>query len=435
MTGEPEHAQEDEQAERQGWRYAPGVRIIRTQRWPADIAPTRQSVEDIEAWLIDAAPSESDMTRLIAGFGWRAVAAGLPLMRLSLHAGTLHPQLTGFGWTWRSATGVIEVIQVLTSARETPAYRANPLFEVMERGREVRATPARALDRYPIMADLNAIGVTDYWMLPIGKTADRFDAMSLSTTAEGGFSEAEVAVLRRLISLLKLHLSRLLQLRVAVNVVDTYLGRAAGRRVLDGAIRRGSGERLSAVVWMFDLRGSTALADRLAPRDLLAVLDAVFEAVAGAVMGEGGEVLKFMGDGVLAVFEIDAGDPDGGRHAAEAALRAAARAQQSLAAINAEPPESLATVEGWRPLRGGVGLHAGDVFFGNIGAPDRLDFTVIGPAVNAASRVEGLCKTLGEPVLLTETVAGALGATKTLRGLGAHPLRGVDAPLEIYAPG
>jgi adenylate cyclase len=235
--------------------------------------------------------------------------------------------------------------------------------------------------------------------------------------------------MRRLLALFALHVERHIALRISANILDTYLGPAAGRRVLEGSIRRGAGTRIEAVIWASDLRGFTDRADRLAPDAMIALLDAYFEAMAGAVIGAGGEVLKFIGDGLLAVFPLD-GDYDG-RTAADAALAAAEASERAVEALNAAPPPGLAGVEGWAPLRSGIGLHEGEVFFGNVGAPERLDFTVIGKAVNAASRIEGLCKVLGRSILVSGPVAAA--STRRLESVGRHDLRGVAEPVEIFA--
>jgi adenylate cyclase len=233
-----------------------------------------------------------------------------------------------------------------------------------------------------------------------------------------------------LLSLFALHVERYSALRISGNALDAYLGASAAAKVLAGSIKRGSGDAVRAVIWVSDLRGFTSLSDRLAPADLIALLNAYFEVMAGAVLAQGGEVLKFIGDGLLAVFPFESSDAAAG--AANAALAAARAALRGLDALNAQPPAPLAAVDGWRPLRAGIALNEGEVFFGNIGAPERLDFTVIGAAVNEASRVEALQKTLHRNILITEAVARHLDGG--LEHLGAHQVRGVAAPISIYSP-
>lgn len=265
--------------------------------------------------------------------------------------------------------------------------------------------------------------------MPLGG-AGYHNVATIATRREGGFSPDDFSTIERLLRLLALHVERHIANRIAANVLDTYLGTAAGRQVLEGSIRRGSGTRISAVIWSSDLRGFTDLADRLAPAEMITVLNAYFDVMAGAVIAHGGEVLKYIGDGLLAVFPLD--DGYGGPSAADAALAAANAAEEALAHLNETPPPALKAIEGWAPLRSGVGLHEGEVFFGNVGAPERLDFTVIGKAVNAASRIEGLCKPLGKTILLSGPVAAAV--SQPLESLGHHELRGVAAPVEILTP-
>jgi adenylate cyclase len=231
-------------------------------------------------------------------------------------------------------------------------------------------------------------------------------------------------------SLFALHVERHSVLRISDNALNAYLGLGAATKVLNGSIKRGAGESIHAVIWISDLRGFTDLSDRLSGSDMLALLNAYFEVMAGAVLSHGGEVLKFIGDGLLAVFPLLGANQV--RDVAHAALAAARAANLGLDALNRDPPGTLAGTDGWRPLRAGIALHEGEVFFGNIGAPERLDFTVIGSAVNEASRVEALQKTLGRNILVTDAVARHLDVAMDF--LGEHRLRGVAAPLAIYSP-
>ena len=213
-------------------------------------------------------------------------------------------------------------------------------------------------------------------------------------------------------------------------MLDTYLGEAAGKQVLRGSIKRGAGEAIRAIIWVSDLRGFTDLSDRLAGSDIVALINAYFERLAGAVMAEGGEVLKFIGDGLLAVFPY--AHFKNGRAAAQASLAAAEHALRAVDDLTAQRrrnsrPSMVAAAAEWnRAARG-------EVFFGNVGAPDRLDFTVIGSAVNTASRVEALTKSLDRPVLITEPVARMLDCP--LDHLGEYTLRGLATPLAIFSPG
>lgn len=412
-------------------RYPDAVTLVRrSARGPA-AAPARTDLAAIEHWLLHEAGRDRDLLAFVESFAWRLVAAGMPLDRLSLHIGTLHPQLIGFSWSWASGDGLCDEVQVANAANASDSYRRNPLRLVFELGETVRCNPqgADAQGRFPLMRDLAPAGMTDYIALPLSAGGER-NALTLATCAPGGFTDDELARIRPLLRLFALHVERHTALRISDNALGAYLGSDAAARVLAGAIRRGAGESIRAVIFVADLRGFTDLSDRLAPAGLLALLNAYFEAVAGAVLAQGGEVLKFIGDGLLAVFSPQA--PAGLAAASRAALEAARQALRGLSAINDDAPAELAALDGWRPLRAGIALHEGEVFFGNIGAPQRLDFTVIGSAVNEASRVEALHKTLKRPVLITEAVARHLEAP--LDFLGAHRLRGVAAPMAIYSP-
>ncbi|MDR3464902.1 MAG: adenylate/guanylate cyclase domain-containing protein [Xanthobacteraceae bacterium] len=279
-----------------------------------------------------------------------------------------------------------------------------------------------------MMKELAAEGFTDYAALPLSGGGYR-NAITLATRRADGFTETDVRLLKPVFSLFALHVERHSALRISGNALNAYLGLGAATKVLNGSIKRGAGESIHAVIWVSDLRGFTDLSDRLSGSDMLALLNAYFEVMAGAVLSQGGEVLKFIGDGLLAAFPLQ--DPDQVRAAAGAALAAARTAMAGLDALNRDPPGTLAGT-GWQPLRAGIALHEGEVFFGNIGAPERLDFTVIGAAVNEASRVEALQKTLGRDILITEAVARHLDVP--LDFLGSHSLRGVAVPLAIYTP-
>lgn len=412
--------------------YPPFVALQRRSARGAASAPGTTDFAAIESWLLGDAATEDDLLTFYESLVWRLVAAGLPLDRTSLHVGTLHPQLFGFAWNWNRADGLCDEVRVAEQALRADAYRRNPLFGVIERGESFRGRTddSEAIERHPLMADLARQGIVEYLALPLRSGGSYHNAATAATRQAGGFTAEQLDGLQRILRLFALHVERHIVRRIAVNVLDTYLGTAAGGSVLDGRIKRGAGESISAVVWASDLRGFTDLSEKLGGPDMIALLNAYFEVMAGAVLDHGGEVLKFIGDGMLAVFPFTRFN--GETAAAEAAVSAAEQAVADLARLNADPPPELEAVAGWRPLATGIALHEGNVFFGNVGAPERLDFTVIGPAVNAASRVEALTKALGRPILITASVARRLG--RPLDALGQHALRGLSAPVELFAP-
>lgn len=413
-------------------KYAAAVTLVRRSSAGPAGAPASTSIAAIEAWLLDNAGVERDLLALFESLVWRLVGAGLPLDRASLHVGTLHPQLYGFAWNWNSQDRLCDEVKVAEAALRSDSYRRNPLFQVIEHGQEIDLDlrDAAAAARYPLMADLAAEGITAYLALPLGGGADYHNAATLATRRPEGFDAAEIAALKHLMKIFALHVERYIAWRIAGNVLEAYLGAEAGRQVLQGAIKRGSGRPIRAVIWMSDLRGFTDLSDRLGGADMITLLNSYFERMAGAVLQHGGEVLKFIGDGLLAAFPVTATRSE--RMAANAALAAAGDAMAAIERLNAEPIETLLGIAGWRPLQSGIALHLGEVFFGNIGAPERLDFTVIGPAVNVASRVEALSKSLGRSILITEQAAACID--RPLDRLGRHALRGVSGEIELFSP-
>jgi adenylate cyclase len=280
-----------------------------------------------------------------------------------------------------------------------------------------------------MMKSLAAEGFTDYWAFPIPHPRTFHCAMTVATRAPAGFSEECLAAVRRLVPALALNLDIVALGRIAENVLAAYIGERSGRRVLAGEIKRGSGEVIDAIVWVSDMRGYSALSDRLPGPDMVRLLNAYFERLVDAVQTNGGEVLKFIGDGMLAVFPIGAAAP--ATDAAAAALAAAKTGLASIDALNGSEGDALGIEALWRPLKTGIALHRGSVFYGNIGSADRLDFTVTGPAVNLAARVEPLCKTTGRPLLMTQAVADLLDTP--LQALGSFECRGALDPVPVYA--
>jgi adenylate cyclase len=412
--------------------FPAGVTIVGRSARGATAAPAENSLSDIDAWLLKDAAREPEMLLLFESFIWRLIAAGVPLDRASLHIGTLHPQLLGFAWNWHRSDGICYEVKVRQSTGDSDSFKLNPLARIFETGQPIRRNPQSpdAQREFPIMIELAASGMTDYMALPFGGNAPYRHAMTFATTRSNGFEGAAIERTRRLLDLFALHVERHMAQRIAANALNAYLGDVAGAKVLSGAIRRGAGEAIRAVIWVSDLRGFTTLSDRLSGDHMLALLNAYFEVFAGAVLAHRGEVLKFMGDGLLAVFPTGAGNDSKG--AAQLALSAAQQAVTDLEALNASGLAQLDGIEGWRPLRSGIALHEGEVFFGNIGAPERLDFTVIGPAVNEASRVEALNKTLHRSILMTDAVARHLDVP--LDHLGQHMLRGVATAVSVYSP-
>src|SRR5579863_8457279 len=396
------------------------------ERLPSD-RPTQDTVEGIREWLMGPARRYPSAPRAFDEFAWRVLAAGLPVLRVTLHVGTLHPQYLGAVFTWWRTEGRTTAIMIAHEIMETEEGRNNPVVRVRQGGETLRRSLEGAdpvLD-FAVLHERRAAGVTDYLALPAASAFGRNYAITYATDRPGGFSDDEVAVMTHLAQYLAVLVDVFSQRFIASNLLNAYLGPKTGPRVLAGEIRRGIGEEITAVLWSSDLRGFTERSDRLPGARMIAILNALFDAQAHAIGAHGGEVLKFIGDGLLAIFPVD----DAG-FAGVAARNALEAAQETLAAVDAlADHEAMA---GEAPLRIVVALHVGKVIYGNIGAADRLDFTVIGPAVNLVSRIEAVAKAQDLPIVVSDDFARAYGSP--LISLGQHKLRGLSQPHELFRP-
>jgi adenylate cyclase len=303
-------------------------------------------------------------------------------------------------------------------------YLTSPTWVVDQTGQPFRWRAGESTQGRPLIEELAADGMTDYLMLPLPFLDDtRTATVSYATREACGFDPAAIAMLHRASTLLSPTAERVVLRRIALDLLAAYVGPAAGARVYEGRIERGDVETLTAAILFADLRGFTALSERLPRRDVVALLNRWFDAVGESISTQGGEILKFLGDGLLAVFPV----ADRPRQTCERALRAALDAQAGTARLAAE-----LAAEGRDPLACGLALHLGEVEFGNIGTRRRLDFTVIGPAVNHASRLQDLTKRLGQPILASASFAAA--CSEDLRPIGTHALRGVTKPVAVFAP-
>lgn len=389
-------------------------------------APVEQATyDDVRQWLLAQAVNVGDHLQLLDEFCWQLVAAGIPLSRGTLHIRTLHPQFTGVTARWRPEARETEELLVVHGVRDTDYYRESPMRPVFEEGKPVRRRltgPDAQLD-YPLLRELRDEGLTDYLALPLIQPGERYGATTMATNRDSGFSDDEIRFLHSLVPQLSLHVEVQAMRLLATNVLDAYLGRKAGRHVLEGRITRGSGETIRAVLWFSDMRNFTALSDRLDPDRVIDILNEYFEAQAKPIRSGAGEILKFMGDGMLAIFPID--DISLVEDTAQRAMAAARAALVACSRLSVSP-----LLTGEPPLRMAVAMHIGDVVFGNIGASDRLDFTAIGPAVNVVTRLEGLAKQLGHSLLVTETFTGFYD--RPLVSVGMHSLRGLSQPVHAF---
>jgi adenylate cyclase len=383
-------------------------------------APDFQKLID---WLIDGARSAPSPPRMMAETCERLVAAGLPLSRVNVFIRTLHPDIFGRSFVWRPGEEVTTTTASY-AAPDSQEFKSSPLAILYETASEVRYRlddPESA--RFPFLDDMRAEGVTDYFAAPLRFVDGSIHSSSWTTKQPGGFTSDQLEGLRSLV----IPLARLIEIislrRTAALLLDTYVGNRAGERILGGQIRRGHTDTMDAAIWLSDLRGFTALSDRLPAETVVEILNGYFDCQVHAIRAHGGEVLKFMGDGLLAVFPIDeyVGDV---KQVCSHVLEAARDSRASVEAMQYPIGE---TVE---RFRFGVALHVGKILYGNIGGGNRLDFTCIGPAVNLAARLEKIAGRLHRTIVASAGFAGICAGGWT--ELGEFPIAGFSKAERVY---
>jgi adenylate cyclase len=389
----------------------------------------------LSAWVTEAGLIGRTESELMAGFCRRVVDAGVPLARAMVILDTLHPIYEGRAFRWRAdAPQTVEAVDYgrTNEGEAADNWQHSQFFYLLQSGEKAlrRRLAAGEPADFPTIAQARDEGMTDYLAL-IHRFADEgvigeMDCVysHWATDAAQGFEETAVAVLKRLAPFLNLAVKAAALARMAGTLAQTYLGRDAGRRVMSGRIVRGVAEKIGAVLWQSDLRGYTHISDTVAPEQIIPLLNDYADVVVSAIHGHGGDVLKLIGDGTLAIF---AGDDR--EQACLAALAAAARLRQGVDKLNrARSQAGLPTTQVY------LALHVGDVFYGNVGSKDRLDFTVIGPAVNEVSRILAMSRSVEQDVLLSASFADTLGRRmqRHLVSVGRYALRGVVQPQELF---
>ncbi len=387
----------------------------------------------ISDWLIDSALGEIDLEAQFMELCVRLGDAGVPLMRGHLATRALHPMFVATTVTWERG-GVKEVSRIPPEEDNTDSWRQTPLYRLLQ-SNDLDVQHDLRVDgdwqNIPVLVEFRRRGATAYFAQVVMFGAEeqsrlRQDGCILSWASDhpDGFSDEHINILRwlgtRFGVVAKLHRRE----QTALNVVSAYLGADAGQRVLSGQIKLGDGEVIPAVIWYCDLRKSTTFADKLPNDVFLGVLNSYFQCTAGAVLDHGGEVLRFIGDAVLAIFHVDG--VDGYTRAARVAIAAARDAERRLEAVNDERKKDKKEA-----LDFGLGLHVGDLMFGNIGIPERIEFSVIGPAANEVARLEGLTKALGHRVLVTKEFAELLPLK--WKSLGSQQVAGVEKAMTVYS--
>ncbi|NVO57542.1 adenylate/guanylate cyclase domain-containing protein [Rhodobacteraceae bacterium B1Z28] len=388
-------------------------------------------------WLVAKGLEGAGQEELLDGFCTRLVDMGIPLMRFHAAQSTLHPLYGGTGYSWyKNRGGESEKFENTDTPSEI--WQRSPLYALLHEDLdEIRAKLVDQNDpsRFPLLNDLRENGATDYYATGIsydrsghvrpegGQKVSDGVLMSWTSDAPNGFEDHDLTQINAVLPHLGLALKSDKNQNMAKDLMRIYLGRDAGRRVLSGEIRRGSLQQIDAVIWNFDLEGFTNLSEDLPGHEIIDMLNDYLAVAVGVVHDNGGNILKFMGDGLMAMFDVGEIDAD-----ARAALGAVPQLQTRMDDLNAQRRADGLPVANFT-----LALHSGEILYGNIGSKTRLDFTVIGPAVNQAARIAGMHRSLGQRILISDDVArAAQPCAQDLISVGRYMLRGVHEPKELF---
>src|SRR5215470_1524234 len=398
---------------------------------------------DLSVWLTQAGLAGTPDTDIVSVFCDRCVAAGIPLARVLMFVDTLHPVHEGRLFRWGYGSTESPLLEygrtgpdALAASGSEPEnveqaqrWRNSPHYKMVQTGESLlrRRLNDAAQDEFPVLSDLLAAGLTDYVAIitrfaPEGVIGEMDGVYSSwATGSPAGFSDGQIAKLKLIVPSLALAIKSVSLARMTRTLMETYLGRDAGQRVLSGRIVRGIAEQIDAVVWFSDLRGFTRITDT-APEQVIPLLNDYSDVIVSAIHDHGGDVLKLIGDGTLAIFTAE-----DRTYACNAALTAAIAAREGVAELNKRRAAQAKPVTEMY-----LGLHVGEVFYGNIGSRERLDFTVLGPAVNEASRIAAMCRSAEQPVLMSAAFADVGDIKRRLVSVGRYALRGVAHPQELF---
>jgi adenylate cyclase len=376
-------------------------------------------------WLFSTGCKMNNDREFVRDLGNRLNACGAPVDRLRIIIRTLHPEIVGAACSWSKATDATSRVETPRRIRDTDRYIGSPLQQLVETEETVR----QRLDRLPEGAhraytELLEEGFTDYLAMPVITAQGFTSAIIIVTAKSDGFGVREVDNFH----MLRDYLVPILEVQslrhLAKSLLNTYVGKRTGEKVLAGMIKRGDADIINAALWFSDLRNFTRITETQDADLVLGMLNDYFEFVAAAVTARGGEILRFIGDAMLIVFPID--DKQDKRASCQAAIDAAIDAQSTLESLNHRRRR-----QGQDAIEFGVGLNVGEVIYGNVGAPDRLDFTVMGPAVNRTARLESLTKETGRNILFSKEFADLID--EPVQSLGKHDMKGIDEPQAVYA--
>jgi adenylate cyclase len=395
---------------------------------PPKIGPAsaHSDSDEVVRWLTNDTRDERFLDNIFAELCVRLQQANIPVKRATLHIMIHHPQWLGARFVWADGMHEAEIARLDYDVRERSEYIGSPANEIHDGATEVREN----LERDPALGRKHAVfdgmrdkGLTDYVAWPFYHTLGKRHFVTFATDRPGGFDDAHIAALQKVLPVLALVSEIRVKNRLARTLLETYVGSHASELILAGATRRGTGTTVRAAILICDLRDFTRISDNWPRDDVIDLLNGYFDAMSEPIERHGGEILKFIGDGLLAIFPLS--EPQ----ACANLLRAVSEARQAMADLNQKNGEESSRA----PLNYGIGVHVGDVMYGNIGSRTRLDFTVIGPAVNMASRLETLTKQLGKPVLLSRAFADFVKGEFDLERVGEYPVRGFNDPIELFA--
>ncbi len=381
---------------------------------------------EIAYWTVASGLRETEIAPVVAGFAERLAAAVPGLSRVLVGAPTLHPTIVSATWIWQRGLTLEGARHGLESTADED-WLNSPLYLALQTGIETMRfdlTAPEHVSRFPVFESFAAAGHTDYLLRMVtfeGETrASGIEGIIVTFLgdAPSGFSDREVALFEQVLPALSLAVFRLAVSEIARNLLSAYLGADAGQRVLGGRVHRGDVERIRAAVFFADLRHFTDISERLPPAEMVTWLNAGLAELGDPTARHGGEILKFLGDGLLAIFPTESGEADACRRA----LAAAMEGMRALVGLNGDNG-------GENSYAADIALHLGEVAYGNVGASDRLDFTVIGPTVNEVSRMESLCDELGVHLVMSEPFAACL--EMPVRDLGTYSLRGLSRPRRL----
>ena len=384
------------------------------------------NIEHTIDWLLQHGRFIAKPTEFVEALCRQLIDNGMPLWRIRFNSLTIHPQMAGWSVVWSTDMAAAVQSQARHEYKQLASYIGSPLAHVTNTKTAFR----RKLDSldpdsdHQLLFELRENGATDYLVLPIALSDGTISTLVFVTTADLGFSDSDIAALTRISEHLAPVFEVMIVRHIAKSILDTYVGPRTGERVLAGQIKRGDGEMIKAAIWFCDLRDFTPLTESLEPDALLDLLNQYFEIVSASVVKRGGEVLRFIGDAMLIVFPV--GESLTVSQACSQALDAAMDAFATVESFNLEQVGA-----GLPEIRFGLGLHVGEVIYGNVGAPDRLDFTVMGPAVNRTARLESLTKTLGESLLMSHAFASSIEQQTT--SLGLQQMKGVADKQEVFS--